>query len=195
VKIIAGLGNPGVRYRWSRHNIGFQVVDQLARDRNISAVQKRFNSLFGSGWIDSEKVLVLKPLTFMNLSGGAVRKAIDFFGLGTENLIVVHDDLDLSFGALRIKRGGGSGGHQGIRSIIESLGTGDFPRLKIGIGRPPPKMEAADYVLASFEEDEKSDLGEILQRASEALVVMLTEGLDVALNRCQGKERVRVTAK
>jgi PTH1 family peptidyl-tRNA hydrolase len=187
VKIIAGLGNPGVRYQWNRHNIGFRVIDQLALSHHIPIAQKRFKSLYGTGWIDSQKVVLVKPLTFMNLSGEAVRKAMDFFNVGMEDLIVTHDDLDLSFGRLRVKRRGGDGGHQGVRSIIEWMGENDFPRLKVGIGRPPAGIEAADYVLAPFNEIEKSELDEVLKRSAEALVVMMLEGVETAMNRYQKK--------
>jgi PTH1 family peptidyl-tRNA hydrolase len=187
VKIIAGLGNPGVRYRWSRHNIGFQVVDELAATHHIPVDQKRFKALYGAGWIDSQKIILLKPMTFMNLSGEAVRRAVDFFKVEMEDLSVAQDDLDLPFGRLRIRRGGGDGGHQGIRSIIERMGGNGFPRLKVGIGRPPPGVDAADYVLAPFEEIERANLDGVLKRASDALAVMLLEGMEAALNRCQRK--------
>lgn len=190
MKVIAGLGNPGVRYQWSRHNIGFQVLDQLAATHRISLVQRRFKSFYGTGWIDSQRVVLVKPLTFMNLSGEAVRKAVDFFNVGMEDLIVTHDDIDLPFGKLRIKRRGGDGGHQGVRSIIEWMGGNDFPRLKVGIGRPPTDVEAADYVLSPFEEVEKSSLDTVLKKASEALAAILHEGIAAAMNRYQGKERI-----
>ena len=192
MKIIAGLGNPGVRYQWSRHNVGFQVVDQLAATHHISFNQKRFKSLYGAGWIDFQRIILVKPLTFMNLSGEAVGKALDFFKVGMEDLIIAHDDLDLPFGTVRIRRRGGDGGHQGLRSIIERVGGNDFPRVKVGIGRPPASVEAADYVLAPFEEAEIADLNEVLKRASEALTVMLLEGIDAALKRFHKKTTLQI---
>jgi len=187
VKIIVGLGNPGDPYRWSRHNIGFQVVDRLAEENHISVCHKRFKAYYGKGSIRSQDVLLVKPLTFMNLSGLAVQKIISFYKVGPEDLVVIHDDLDLPFGTLRIKRWGGDGGHQGIRSIIESVGGNNFLRLKVGIGRPTKGMEPAEYVLHSFDEMEQRQLEEILPRAAECLAVMITEGIERAMNRYQKK--------
>jgi len=187
VKVIVGLGNPGVHYQDSRHNIGFRVVDRLAEINHIHISTKRFKSIYGTGWIDSLKVILVKPMTFMNRSGEAVIKATDFFQTGLENLIVVHDDLDLPFGRLRFKQRGGDGGHLGVRSIIESMGGNTFLRLKVGIGRSPKGMDSAEYVLGSFGEFEQPLLDEILNRAGEALKVLLLEGLHVAMNRFQKK--------
>jgi PTH1 family peptidyl-tRNA hydrolase len=171
----------------NRHNIGFQVVDRLAKINHILISTKRFKSLYGTGWINSQKVILAKPMTFMNRSGEAVKKAVNFFHIGTEDLIVIHDDLDLPFGSLRFKRRGGDGGHQGVRSIIESIGENTFLRLKVGIGRPPKGMEPAEYVLASFDEIQQSQLDGTLSLAAESLVVMLLEGVEVAMNRYQKK--------
>jgi PTH1 family peptidyl-tRNA hydrolase len=187
VKIIVGLGNPREPYRWSRHNIGFQVVDRLAKENHIPICHKRFKTCYGKGSIRSQDVLLVKPLTFMNLSGLAVQKIMSFYKVGPEDLVVIHDDLDLPFGTLRIKRWGGDGGHQGIRSIIESIEESNFLRLKVGIGRPPKGMEPGEYVLDSFDDTEKSQLEEILPRAAECLVVMITEGIERAMNRYQKK--------
>jgi PTH1 family peptidyl-tRNA hydrolase len=187
VKIIVGLGNPGTQYRLSRHNIGFQVLDRIAQINHISIRTKRFRSLYGSGWIDLQQVVLSKPMTFMNRSGEAVKKAADFFNLGREDLVVVHDDLDLPFGRLRFKRRGGDGGHQGVRSIIERMGGNNFLRLKVGIGRPPQDMDSADYVLDVFDRVEQSLLDQILSQAAESLKVMLLEGLEKAMNQFQKK--------
>jgi peptidyl-tRNA hydrolase, PTH1 family len=185
VKIIVGLGNPGVHYQWSRHNIGFQVVDRLAEINHILVSTKRFKALYGTGWINPKMVVLAKPMTFMNRSGEAVKKTINFFHIGMEDLIVIHDDLDLPLGRLRFKRRGGDGGHQGVRSIIESIGGNTFLRLKVGIGRPPKGMEPAEYVLTSFDGMEQSYLNGILSRAAESLMVMLSEGIEAAMNRYQ----------
>lgn len=187
MKLIVGLGNPGVRYQWSRHNIGFQVVDRLAETFHVLISNKRFKTFYGTGIIDSQKVIFAKPMTFMNQSGEAVRKAALFFHLGMEDLIVIHDDMDLPFGRLRFKRRGGDGGHQGVRSIIESMGGSGFLRLKVGIGRPPKWVDPAEYVLSSFDEIERSRLDGILSRAAEALGVVLVEGIEAAMNRYQRK--------
>lgn len=185
MKIIVGLGNPGTQYRMSRHNIGFQVVDRLARLNHIPIRTKRFKSLYGTGWIDSQQVVLSKPMTFMNRSGEAVKKATDFFHLKMEDLVVVHDDLDLPFGRIRFKRRGGDGGHQGVRSIIEEMGGNNFLRLKIGIGRPPPGMDSADYVLDFFDRNELARLDQILSEAADSLKVLLLEGLEKAMNQFQ----------
>jgi PTH1 family peptidyl-tRNA hydrolase len=183
VKVIIGLGNPGARYQWSRHNIGFQVVDRLAEIFHILISAKRFKSLYGTGWIDSREVVLAKPMTFMNRSGEAVRKAIHFFHVRMEDLVVVHDDLDLPFGRLRFKRRGGDGGHQGVRSIIDLMGGNTFLRLKVGIGRPPKGTDPANYVLEPFDAIQQPDLDKILSQAAESLKVMLLEGIEAAINR------------
>jgi PTH1 family peptidyl-tRNA hydrolase len=162
-------------------------VDRLAEANHIRISTKRLKSFYGTGKIDSQEVLLAKPTTFMNRSGEAVRRLVDFFNVGMEDLIVVHDDLDLPFGRLRFKRRGGDGGHQGLRSIIEAMGGNTFLRLKVGIGRPPGGMEAADYVLSDFDEIQQSLLSEVLACAAEALAVLLSEGLQTAMNRYQKK--------
>jgi PTH1 family peptidyl-tRNA hydrolase len=187
VKVIVGLGNPGIRYKANRHNIGFQVVDRLAEANHIRNSTKRLKSFYGTGKIDSQEVVLAKPMTFMNRSGEAVTRLVDFFNVGMEDLIVVHDDLDLPFGRLRFKRRGGDGGHQGVRSIIEAMGENTFLRLKVGIGRPPRGMEVADYVLCNFDEIEQPLLSDVLSCAAEAITVLLSEGLQTAMNRYQRK--------
>ena len=188
MKIIVGLGNPGVRYQGNRHNIGFQVADQLAENNHIPISKKRLKAFYGTGKIDSQEVVLAKPMTFMNRSGEAVRRIANFFKVGMEDLIVVHDDLDLPFGKLRFKRRGGDGGHQGVRSIIEAMDGNTFLRLKVGVGRPPRGMEVAEYVLCDFDENQQPQLDEICSRAAEALVVMLLEGLEAAMNQYQKKK-------
>jgi len=190
VKIIVGLGNPGIQYRMSRHNIGFQVVDRLAQISHLSIHTKRFKSLYGTGHIDSQQVILAKPITYMNRSGEAVKKATDFFQLGVEDLVVIHDDMDLPFGTLRFKRRGGDGGHQGLRSIIELTGENNFLRLKVGIGRPPQGMDPAEYVLKTFDKIEQDHLDLTLSQAAESLRVMLSEGLEMAMNQFQKKPRL-----
>jgi PTH1 family peptidyl-tRNA hydrolase len=188
VKIIAGLGNPGDQYEWTRHNVGFQVADRLAETYHLNLSRRRFSSHYATGWIDSEKVIVVKPMTFMNRSGEAIQKVLSFFDIGVKDLVVIHDDLDLPFGTFRFKREGGDGGHQGVRSIIGSLGETTFPRLKVGIGRPPRGMDAADYVLQAFGAVERSQLDEILSESVEALSLLLREGVAAAMNRYHKKE-------
>lgn len=187
MKILVGLGTPGIQYEWTRHNVGFRVVDRLAETYHLTLSHRRFSSLYGIGWVDSEKVIVAKPMTFMNRSGEAVQKVLHFFDLGIEDLVVIHDDLDLPFGTLRVKRRGGDGGHQGVRSIIESTGENTFPRLKIGIGRPPRGMEAAKHVLNPFDAVERSQLDKLLSESVEALTLLLREGLTKVMNQYNKK--------
>jgi peptidyl-tRNA hydrolase, PTH1 family len=191
VKIIVGLGNPGTCYQWTRHNIGFQVVDRLAEGNHLSICHKRFKAQFGKGRICSQDVLLIKPLTYMNLSGLAIQQVVRFYKVGPEDLprdlIVIHDDLDLPFGAFRIKRWGGDGGHQGVRSVIESLGDSHFLRLKVGIGRPLRGSDPAEYVLNPFDGTERNSLDGILSRAAECVAVILSEGVEAAMNRYQKK--------
>jgi PTH1 family peptidyl-tRNA hydrolase len=187
VKVIVGLGNPGVHYRCNRHNIGFRIVDRLAEINHILISTKRFKALYGTGGIDSQEVVLTKPLTFMNRSGEAVKKLVDFFHSGMGDLVVIHDDLDLSFGRLRFKQRGGDGGHQGVRSIIEAMDGNNFLRLKVGIGRPPKGMDVVEFVLNDFDQIEQFRLDEMVSRAAEALTVLLSEGLQTAMNRYQKK--------
>ena len=185
MKIIAGLGNPGVRYQWTRHNVGFQALDHLAELKRIVIATRRFKSIYGRGRIGSQEVLLVKPYTFMNLSGEAVKRVVDFFGASPEDLIVVHDDLDLPLGKLRFKQKGGDGGHQGIRSITEALGSNMFMRLKVGIGRPPEGMDPADYVLQTLNKSERVDFDHVASWAAESLMVLLLEGLPKAMSGFQ----------
>ena len=190
MKIIVGLGNPGIQYQMTRHNIGFQVVDRLAKINHLSICIKRFKSLYGTGWIQSQQVVLAKPMTFMNRSGEAVKKAANYFHFKMEDLVVVHDDLDLPFGRLRFKQKGGDGGHQGVRSIVETMGGKNFLRLRVGIGRPPQGVDPAEYVLEAFDKTEQSHLEEILSQAAESLRVMLLEGLEKAMNQFQKRDRL-----
>jgi len=187
VKIIVGLGNPGVHYQWTRHNVGFRVVDQLSEVQRIPICFRRFKAHYGIGRIHSQDVVLVKPLTFMNLSGEAVRKIANTFSVEKEDLIVVHDDLDLALGRLRVKRKGGDGGHQGVRSIIEAMGGNTFLRLKVGIGRPPRGVDPADYVLSSFVEEDELEIRSTLSKAAETVEVILSEGVDAAVNQLQKK--------
>ena len=174
----------------TRHNIGFLAVDRLAKVNRTSIRTKRFKSLFGKGWIDSQQAVFAKPMTFMNRSGEAVKRVADFFGSTIDDLVVLHDDLDLPFGRLRFKQRGGDGGHQGVRSIIDRMGGNNFLRLKVGIGRPPVGMDPAEYVLETFDRIEQSQLDGILSQAAEAVRVMLLEGLEKAMNQFQKKRRL-----
>jgi peptidyl-tRNA hydrolase, PTH1 family len=184
VILLVGLGNPGPRYRQTRHNAGFMVVDALACGR-VAAFHERFQGAYAECELGSKHVGLLKPATFMNESGHSVRAALASFALAPEALLVVHDELDLAFGELRLKQGGGDGGHRGLRSITAELATADYGRLRFGIGRPPVRFvgDVADFVLQAFALEERSELASALERASEAVKSVVTDGLSRAMNR------------
>lgn len=177
---LAGLGNPGRKYAKTRHNAGFSALDVLAGKHGVSFSEKS-GRLQGSGVIGGEKALLVKPMTYMNLSGMPLRAAIRNTNVTPENLIVIHDDMDIEPGRIKIKLGGSAGGHKGIASIIDSLGGPDFIRIKIGIGRDPT-MLGEDYVLKKFSKDEKALVEEAFERAAEAAEAIITEGLQKAMN-------------
>lgn len=179
--VIAGLGNPGPTYQWTRHNAGFLFLDRLANLENLSISRKSFSGLAGEWTRKDDRLVLLKPQTFMNLSGRAVMQALQFYKLPLSNLIVVHDELDLAFGTVRFKQGGGHGGHNGLRSIKEQLGKDDFLRLRIGIGRPP-HGDTANYVLGTIPPEQMELLPRVLDGALDMLEMMLDEGLPKAMS-------------
>lgn len=181
--LVVGLGNPGEQYRETRHNIGFRVVDRLAARLGVVSWQRRFDGEFAR--FDSARgtLMLLKPLTFMNLSGHSVRAAVHWYKLPLERLLVVHDDLDLPLGALRLRRGGSAAGHHGVESIIAALGSRDFVRLRIGIGRPPDRRQGAAYVLSPFHPEERPIVERVVELATEAILYWQSAGLDKAMNR------------
>jgi len=181
--IIAGLGNPTKKYEGTRHNAGFCVIDQMARDYNINVDTKKHKALCGSGYIEGQKVLLLKPQTFMNLSGESIREAADFYKTEPEDILVIFDDISLDAGQLRIRKKGSAGGHNGIKSIIAHLGSQDFPRIKVGVGEKPQGWDLADYVLGRFQDEDKEKMTEAYKKASEAVKVFLTEGPEAAMNK------------
>jgi PTH1 family peptidyl-tRNA hydrolase len=176
-----GLGNPGREYELTRHNIGFLAIDQLSRAWDIPVNKYRFKSLVGKGNYEGNTVLLAKPQGYMNLSGDAVASITRFYKLSLEQICIIHDDLDLPFGKIRLRRSGGSAGQKGMASIIARLGTEEFYRLRIGIGRPPGQMEAADYVLQSFRKKESGILEDVLNKAVGAIEMLLNEGIDRAM--------------
>lgn len=184
---MVGLGNPGERYIGTRHNIGFMVVDRLARSLGAGGWIRGDDALYARAKLGEQELLLLKPLTYMNLSGHAVKKAAVEFELDAEGFIVVHDDLDLEFGTLRIKEGGGHGGHNGIRSIKEELDTGEFIRLKIGIGRPPEGVEITDHVLGHFSQVQTPEVEEIISKCVEAVKTIIIESPSGAMQRFHTK--------
>ena len=184
--LIVGLGNPGREYRLTRHNIGFLAVDAIAKGAGISLGKVQFKALIGQGKINGQKIILAKPQTYMNLSGQAVCGILKFYKIPKENLLVIHDDIDLPFGTIRIRPGGGSAGQKGIGSIIERLGTQDFARMRLGLGRPPGQMDPKDYVLQSFSKTDEAFLQSFLQKAGEAVSEFVSHGLDAAMNRYNG---------
>lgn len=189
--IIAGLGNPAREYEGTRHNVGFAVLDVLA-DRLFTSVEERkFKGYYGRAVIGGEKVILLKPQTFMNLSGESVRAAADFYKVEPDHIIVVYDDISLDVGQLRIRTKGSAGGHNGIKNIIAHLGTQEFPRIKVGVGNKPPRMDLADYVLSRFSREEKGGMEEAFEAAAEAVEAYIKEGPDVAMNRFNGHKGER----
>ncbi len=180
--LLVGLGNPGVKYGRTRHNAGFMVLDELAGRWGASFRSKRKADI-ARARLNGEELVLAKPLTFMNLSGEAVKKLRRHYRLDPEHILVVHDDIDLSAGTVRLRAGGSAGGHLGVVSIIQHLGTDRFPRLKVGVGRPPDGKEAADYVLGKVEVGEMEKLEKAVQRAADAAEAFVREGLDAAMNR------------
>ncbi|MGV8059460.1 MAG: aminoacyl-tRNA hydrolase [Smithellaceae bacterium] len=182
--LIVGLGNPGNRYRFTRHNIGFMVLEKLANDLKIDLTQKSFDALWGKGKIKGNNILLAMPQTYMNLSGTAVRQLVAFFKADINNLIVIHDDLDLSFGAIRLKAGGGNAGHKGLASITDNLGSSDFMRVRLGIGKPSDKSRIEGYVLEPFKSDEElSKLPEIISTAAEATSEIVLSNIEKAITK------------
>ncbi|MBQ6639300.1 MAG: aminoacyl-tRNA hydrolase [Lachnospiraceae bacterium] len=186
--IIAGLGNPGREYASTRHNIGYATVDALAEKYNIGFTERKFNSLVGKGVIEGKKVLLIKPLTYMNLSGEAVRPACDYYKIDSESeLIVIYDDISLPVGQLRIRPKGSAGGHNGIKNIIAHLGGEVFLRIKIGVGEKPSRMDLKDYVLGHFSEEEKEAEKEAVDKACEAVLYLMQGKVEEAMNRYNRK--------
>jgi peptidyl-tRNA hydrolase, PTH1 family len=175
--LIAGLGNPGREYRKNRHNVGFMALDHLAQDLPVEFSKLRMNAFIGDVRKDQKRIFLVKPQTYMNASGRAVHAVLRYFKIPVENLLVIYDDVDLPFETLRVRTGGGAGGQKGVKSIINTLGTQDFPRLRVGIGRPPGRMEVADYVLQDFSQPEEEILDFVLSRAADAVMMFLDQGI------------------
>lgn len=185
--IIVGLGNPGKQYANTRHNIGFCVIDALAERFQIPLNQKKHKAIYGSGYIEGQKVLLAQPQTFMNLSGESVRELADFYKVPETDIIVIYDDISLDVGQLRLRKKGSAGGHNGIKSIIQHLDSQDFPRIKVGVGEKPTGWDLAAHVLAPFPKDQEELVQTGIKRAADALVCLLTEDMDVAMNQYNRK--------
>ena len=182
--IIAGLGNPTKQYENTRHNAGFCVIDYLSEKYNIPVKQAGYKGLYGSGYIEGQKVILLKPQTFMNLSGECIRACMDFYKIDPEEeLIVIYDDISLAVGALRIRKKGSAGGHNGIKNILAQIGTDVFKRIKVGVGEKPAGYDLADYVLGHFTPAEKKEIDTACEKAAEAVALLVQEEVDMAMNR------------
>jgi PTH1 family peptidyl-tRNA hydrolase len=180
--VVVGLGNPGKKYERTRHNAGFLAADELARRLHIEISQEKCHSLIGRGRIEAAPIVLAKPQTYMNESGRAVAALLQDFYVSPGDLIVIHDELDLPLGTVRIKTGGGHGGHNGLRSIIEFLGTSEFIRVRMGIGRPAPGVDSADYVLSPFLADEQQAAAEAAGRAADAVLAIASQGMTRAMS-------------
>ncbi|OOM82057.1 peptidyl-tRNA hydrolase [Clostridium puniceum] len=182
--LIVGLGNPGREYEDTRHNIGFKVVDNIAREYNIEINRQKFKGTYGEGFIDGEKIILLKPTTYMNLSGESVREVVDFYNLDNEDILVIYDDISLEIGTLRIREKGSAGGHNGIKSIIAHLGSEVFPRIKVGVGQPAGDL--VKYVLGKFTKEEADVLSESVNASTKAAKEIIKTDAKTAMNQFNG---------
>jgi PTH1 family peptidyl-tRNA hydrolase len=178
--LVVGLGNPGPEYAGNRHNVGYQVVEQLAGSGARFKAHKRSRALTWEGRVDGHRAVLVKPTTYMNDSGQAVAPLCSFYKVAPERVVAIHDELDLPFGSVRLKCGGGDNGHNGLKSMRRSLGTGEFLRARVGIGRPPGRMDPSAFVLRDFNASERSELPELVQRVADAVAAVMSQGLDRA---------------
>jgi len=183
MKAIIGLGNPGMKYAGTRHNIGFDAVTAIADKYNLSINNKKFKGVYADGHIAGEKVLLVQPQTFMNLSGECVREVADFYKLNPDEIIIICDDINLDVGRLRIRKKGSAGGHNGLKNIIAHLGTEEFPRIRVGVGEKTEGWDLADYVLARFDKYSEPVIREALANVVGAVETWISEGIDAAMNR------------
>lgn len=189
--LLIGLGNPGREYRDNRHNFGFMLIDRLAVRLDARGMKLQSKAIVTNAMFQGRKLLLAKPQTYMNLSGQSVQGLAHFYKLPLEQLLVAHDDLDIPFGSIRLRPGGGPGGQKGVASAIERLGTRDFARLRLGIGRPPGRMDPADYVLQDFSREEMKSVSEILDQAAAAALSFITDGLEKTMSKFNGEIKER----
>jgi len=187
--MIVGLGNPGKEYQKNRHNIGFMAIDEIAKSLGFENRKVKSKAIIMEGKQNKRKIILVKPQTYMNLSGNSVAPLIRFYKVPPNNLIVIHDDLDLPALSIRLRPNGGAGGQKGVASIIQNLGTQDFNRVRVGIGRPPGRMEAANYVLKNFSKQEESELPFLLNTIKEAVIAIMDSGIEVAMNQYNGDNK------
>lgn len=190
MKLVVGLGNPGDKYARTRHNVGFMVLERIAEKNSIALKKKGHQGVYGVGRLAGKEVTLLQPHTYMNLSGASVGSAMKSLGVSPGDLLVLHDDVDLPFGVLRFKTGGGHGGQKGVRHVMDVIGSGDFVRLRLGVGRPPLGQDVADYVLRPFSREEQVFLDELLDHAVEAVGTLFHEGVQKAMNIYHSQESV-----
>lgn len=187
--MIAGLGNPTKEYEKTRHNAGFEVIDVLADQMGIEVNEKKHKALCGKGMLEGQKVILVKPQTFMNLSGESIRAMMDYYKVEPEQVIIIYDDISLEPGQLRIRTKGSAGGHNGMKSIIAHMGTQEFPRIKVGVGEKPKHMDLADYVLGRFSGEEQKVMKEAFENAAKAATMMVSAGPEPAMNHFNAKKR------
>lgn len=187
MKLIVGLGNPTSKYEKTRHNVGFEVIDQISEEYNISVDTVKHKGVYGKGKIEGQTVVLLKPMTYMNLSGESVVAVANYYKILPEDIIVIYDDINLDVGRLRIREKGSAGGHNGIKNIIAHLGTDAFPRIRVGVGMKPPKMDLADYVLSRFTKEEQMMVKSGYDNACKALELMVIDDISKAMNDYNGK--------
>lgn len=183
MKLIIGLGNPEKDYANTRHNMGFEVINLLAEKYNIEVNKNKFKSLYGDGFIEGEKVILLKPQTFMNLSGEAVIEVVNFYKIDLDDILVIYDDLDIEPSKIRVRKSGSPGSHNGIKSVTHYLKTNNFARVRVGIGAPPEGMDIIEYVIGGISTEEKQLLKQGIEKAKDAVIEMLTNSIDTAMNK------------
>ncbi len=181
--LIVGLGNPEENYLKTRHNMGFNVINEISKIYEIDLTREKFNGLYGKGIIENNKVILLKPQTYMNLSGNSIKEFIDFYKIHPSKLIVIYDDIDIIPGKIRIRIKGGPGTHNGMKSVVNSLKTEDFIRIRVGIGKPDKGIDLADYVISYIDEEQMKQLNKGVNIATEAVIDILKNGLDLAMNK------------
>ncbi|MCI9064049.1 MAG: aminoacyl-tRNA hydrolase [Clostridia bacterium] len=181
--LIVGLGNPEPEYSGTRHNMGFDVINKISQKYDIQVTKSGFKSLYGTGIIENEKVILCKPQTFMNLSGDAVIEITNFYKIPLDNIIIIHDDIDIEPGIVKIRKKGGPGTHNGMKSVVHSLGSQDFPRIRVGIGMPAHKNDLINYVIGQVSEEEHLELTQGINIAQEAVIEILKNGIDNAMNK------------
>lgn len=181
--LIVGLGNPEEDYTGTRHNMGFDTINKIAEKYNIKINKKKFNGIYEKCNIEGKEVILLKPQTYMNLSGNCVREFVNFYKVKLQEIIIIYDDIDVKQSSIKIRKKGSSGGHNGMKSIVENLKTTEFPRVRVGIGAPKPNQDMVKYVIGPISKEEKEILGQGTTKASEAIVEILKNGIDIAMNK------------